>query len=354
MGPFDPPPPDPPARTVAGISLLLAQMRAALRARHYSPQTEKAYLGWIRRLVAYCAGRHPVEISRAEVSAFLWRITGRAHASASTQNQAASAIGFLFREVLGRSPVGIAPGARAKPSVRVPVVLAPGEVERLLKALPGTARLVAALLYGAGLRLSECCRLRVCDLDFGRRQIVVRDGKGSRDRTTLLPERLVGPLREHVEHVRILYDRDVEDGLARRPRPGSFAGPSSGSEGERSDALRDRGWGETWLFPGKRLRVDPTTEIPWRSHVHPNVLQRDLAVAVRAAGIDATHLLEAGNDIRTIQELLGHKDVATTLLYTQGARRGTKAERIRSPLDDGPGAPGAPPRLAREPGRSHP
>ena len=218
MSAFDPPP-DPARRTVAGISILLAQMRAALRARHYSPHTEKAYLAWVRRLVVFTGRRHPIDIGDAEVSAFLLRVTGRGRASASTQSQAASAIAFLFREVLGRSPVGIVSPWRPKPSARVPVVLTHAEIAGLLRALRESARLMVALLYGSGLRLSECCRLHVRDIDFGRRQIVVRGGKGAKDRTTLMPDRLLEPLREHLERVRVLYSRDLEDGLVRRPRP---------------------------------------------------------------------------------------------------------------------------------------
>jgi integron integrase len=334
---------------VAGISILLTQMRAALRARRYSPHTEKAYLAWVRRLVASSGRRHPIDLAGAEVSEFLLRVAGRGRASASTQSQAASAIAFLFREVLGRSPAGFVPLGRPKAPGRAPVVLTPAEVERVLGALRGSERVMAALLYGSGLRLSECCRLRVRDLDFARRQIVVRGGKGAKDRTTLLPERLVAPLRDHLGHIRPLHGRDLEDGVLGRPPRGSASASRSGDDPERADAA-DRGgrsWGEYWVFPASRLRVDQVTGLPWRSHVHPNVLQRDLAVAVRAAGLAkpatahtlrhtfATRLFEAGYDVRAIQELLGHRDVATTLLYTQGARQGAQGLRVRSPLDEG-------------------
>jgi len=341
---------DPPrgagGRPVAGVLILLSQMRTALRARHYSPHTEKAYLAWVRRLVAYAGGRHPIDIGRAEVSAFLWRITARGPASASTQNQAASAVAFLFREVLGRSAAGLAPGSRPKPSARVPVVLTPAEVDGVLKALRGTSRLMVALLYGSGVRLSECCRLQVRDLDFGRHQIVVRGGKGEKDRTTLLPERLVEPLRQQLGRLRALYQRDLDDGTADRPRSARTPPPSGREEARAAVTCPGgRDWGGRWLFPASRLRVDPETGLLWRSHVHPNVLQRDFAVAARVAGLAkpatchtlrhsfATRLLETGSDVRTIQELLGHRDVATTLLYTRGARRRGREGRIRSPLD---------------------
>ena len=341
------PPLDPSGRGVGGISMLLAQMRSALRARRYSPHTEKAYLAWVRRLVAFAGRRHPVDIAGSEVSVFLLRVAGRGRASASTRSQAASAIAFLFREVLGRSPVGIVPSRRPTPSERVPVVLTRAEIEGILRALRGSRRLMVALLYGSGLRLSECCRLQVRDLDLGRRQITVRSGKGAKDRTTLLPERLVEPLRDHLGRVRTLYEQDLEDGLAGRPRLGSVAPP--GREDVPRDAspgLRSSGWGECWVFPGRHLRVDRATAIPFRSHIHPNGLQREFAVAVRAAGLVkratchslrhsfATRLLEAGYDVRTIQELLGHRDVTTTLRYTRGARLARGGRPPRSPLDE--------------------
>jgi len=340
------PPLDPSGRGVGGISMLLAQMRSALRARRYSPHTEKAYLAWVRRLVAFAGRRHPMDIAGSEVSVFLLRVAGRGRASASTRSQAASAIAFLFREVLGRSPVGIVPGRSPKPSERVPVVLTRAEIEGILRALRGSRRLMVALLYGSGLRLSECCRLQVRDLDLGQRQITVRNGKGAKDRTTLLPERLVEPLRDHLGRVRTLYEQDLEDGLAGRPRLGTVAPPGRRDALRGASGVRSSGWGECWVFPGRHLRVDPATGIPWRSHIHPNVLQREFAVAVRAAGLAkratchtlrhsfATRLLEGGYDVRTIQELLGHRDVATTLLYTRGARLAGGGRPPQSPLDE--------------------
>jgi integrase len=352
---------DPDGRTVAGISILLEQMRMALRARHCSPHTEKAYLSWVRRLVVFCGRLHPIDIGGAEVSRFLLRVAGRGQASASTASQAASAIAFLFREVLGRSPAGIVPQVQRRRSAFVPAVLTPGEVEGLLRALRGTSRLMVGLLYGSGLRLSECCGLRVRDLDFAQSQVVVRDGKGEKDRATVLPQRLAEPLRLQLGRVRALYERDLADGVQWRPRPDEvasrqtartgptgWAGPSSrGSQAEGAAASRNGDWGECWMFPSTRLRVDPSTGLPWRSHVHPNVLQREMALAVRVLRLHkqatchslrhsfAVRLLEAGQDVRVIQELLGHRDVATTLLYTRGARRGSGQLRLRSPLDEG-------------------
>jgi integrase len=236
----------------------------------------------------------------------------------------------------------------------VPPVLSRGEIEAVMRVLGGSARLMVALMYGSGLRLSECCRLRVSDIDFARRQVLVRDGKGGRDRRTILPERLVGPLGAHLERVRLQYERDVADGTAGRPRgPGvpdrpvtseaTGKGRDAGSAPDREAECR----GLEWLFPGSRRRVDRRHGTLGRPHFHPNVLQREFAIAVRAAGLArasgchtlrhsfATRLLEVGYDIRTIQDLLGHRDVATTLIYTRGAGAGGPAQ-LRSPLDEEP------------------
>jgi integron integrase len=353
MGDFDLPC-DPENRRVAGISILLGQMCAALRARHYSPQTEKAYLAWVRRLVAFSGRRHPIDIRQDEVFAFLSRVAGRERVSAATQAQAASAIGFLFREVLGRSAAGMLPLRRPKPSQRVALVLSREEVERILGKLGGTARLMVALLYGSGMRLSECCCLAVRDVDFARGLVLVRGGKGQKDRTTLLPQRLAAPLATHLERIRQLHLRDLEDGIAqwRGPQTGksnvphSVAGAAGGRVGPASRTVGST-WGCSWVFPASRPRSDRRTGALCRSHIHPNVVQREFAVAVRAAGLTkpatchtlrhsfATRLHEAGHDVRTIQELLGHRDVATTLLYTRGARETRGELRIRSPLDYG-------------------
>ena len=367
---------DPAGRTVTSVGLLLAQMRAALRARHYSPYTERAYLAWVRRLVAYSGRRHPIDLRRHEVAAFLSRLATRDGVSASTQIQASSAITFLFREVLGRSGIGVLPRARPRASRRVPGVLSHQEVEEVLALLHGPPRLMAALLYGAGLRLGECCRLQVRDLDFERLQIVVRAGKGAKDRTTLLPERLVEPLEGHLRRLRLVYGENLPcrpAGPSRRVRPHLTGFPPQGAPGPSGASHRagrreapvapsdddpaahdGEAWGRCWVFPSSRLRVDRETGALWRSHVHPNVLQRDFAVAVRAAKLArpatchtlrhcfATRLVEAGHDVRTIQELLGHRDVATTLLYTRGARR-PHSERPRSPLDGEPWASGPEP-----------
>jgi hypothetical protein len=210
---------DPSGRRVAGIAILLGQMRAALRARHYSPHTEKAYLAWVRRLVAASGRRHPIDLKRHEVATFLSRLASRDRVSASTQIQASCALSFLFRKVLGRSMVEGLPRARPRGSRRVPSVLSHQEVEGVLAMLRGPSRLMAALLYGAGLRLGECCRLQVQDLDLESRQVFVRGGKGAKDRTTLLPERLVEPLRRHLARVHRIYLEDARQGVRRRSPP---------------------------------------------------------------------------------------------------------------------------------------
>jgi site-specific recombinase XerD len=341
---------DPAGRRVASIAILLGQMRTVLRARRYSPHTVKAYLGWVRRLVAASERRHPIDLARHEVVAFLSRLATRDGVSASSQIQASSALSFLFRDVLGRSVAEGLPRARARTSRRVPVVLSHAEIERVLALLAGPRRLMAALLYGAGLRLAECCRLQVRDLDLGRRQILVRAGKGDKDRATLLPERLVEPLRNHLARLRRAFAEDATQGVQPRPPrfracPGPGRNAANGLPPADAPAFAGDAWGQQWVFPSIRLRTD-RTGAQWRCHVHPNVLQRDFAVAVRAAGLSkhatchtlrhcfATRLLEAGYDIRTIQELLGHRDVATTLVYTRNARLAHDGRRPQSPLDN--------------------
>jgi integron integrase len=355
-------PSDPRTRTVHGISLLLGALRLAVRTRHYSPHTERAYVAWVRRLVAFSRRRHPTDLSREEVFAFLSHLAVHDRVGASTQSQAASALRFLFRDVLGRALEGFVPSLRVRPSHRVPPVLSRDEVGAVLRVLGGSARLMVALMYGSGLRVGECCRLRVRDLDFARRQVLVRDGKGTKDRTTILPERLVGPLGAHLERVRLQHESDVADGTAggqRSPRVfDSQAAPEAAREDRRSAVARaappaspdpTASWSMQWLFPSHRRRVDRRSGTLGRSHVHPSVLQREFAIAVRAAGLAkaptchtlrhsfATRLLEAGYDIRSIQELLGHHDVATTLIYTRATRAGGSALPVRSPLDEDPG-----------------
>ena len=323
--PEDLPPLDRSARRVSGIALLTGQLRLRLRLLHYSRSTEKAYVAWLRRFVAFSGGRHPIDVEHSVVRLFLETFTNQ-RASAATQQQAASALLFVFRELLGRA-VDPLPFPTARAARRVPAVLSPDEVEAILARLRSPVRLMAALMYGAGLRLAECCRLRVRDIDLDRGEIVVAQGKGARDRRTVLPKRLAEDLRAHLAATRLRHDADCARGLGASPGP-----PSSDANAQ-------------WLFPGQRLRVHKTRGTLWRAHIHPNAVQRAFAVGVRASGIPkpatchtlrhsfATHLLESGHDLRTIQELLGHRDVATTLIYARRPASLRSPRPVESPLD---------------------
>ena len=317
---------------------LLNQLRRALRTRHYSPRTEEAYVQWVRRFVRFAELKHPRELGAVEVTAFLTHLAVERRVSASTQNQALSAITFLYREVLD-APVGwLNALVRAKRPARVPVVLTRDEVRRVLVRLRdrGVPGLVVAVLYGTGMRLLEVMRLRVKDVDFAANQIVVRGGKGDRDRVTMLPERLKGPLLRHLAVVRRQHERDLEAGVGWGwvAMPGALGVkyPNAGRE-----------WGWQWVFPATRTYVDPESGQRRRHHLHETVVQRVFKEAVRAARIAkpasvhtlrhsfATHVLAAGYDIRTVQELLGHRDVSTTMIYTHVLNRGGLG--VRSPAD---------------------
>jgi integron integrase len=317
-----------------GSPRLLDRVRQAIRARHYSPRTEKAYVGWIRRYIFFHGKRHPDQMGAPEVMHFLAALATRSKVSASTQNQAFSALLFLYREVLGRQLTGLKETVRAKPSVRVPLVLTRHEVSAILRHLHGVERLMASVMYGAGLRLLECCHLRVKDLDFTRREITVRDGKGRKDRVTVLPSVLLEPLRLHLERISRQHRSDVTAGAGSVALPDALA---------RKYPRAAWDWGWQWVFPATRLYRDPATGHCRRHHLHETVLQRAFAVAVRIAQVAkpatchtlrhsfATDLLERGYDIRTIQELLGHSDVSTTMIYTHALNRGARG--VTSPLD---------------------
>jgi integron integrase len=313
---------------------LLDRVRDALRLRHYSRRTERAYLGWIRRYVLVHGKRHPVDMGAEEVSRFLSSLAVQGKVGASTQNQALAALLFLYGPVLGVDLPWLDDLVRAARPQRLPVVLSRDEVRAVLLALRGTARLMAVLLYGAGLRLLECARLRVQDVDFSANQIIVRSGKGDKDRVTLLPAAVRGALQRHLERVRAQHERDLDAGAGWVELPHALAQkyPNAGRE-----------WPWQWVFPATRIYVDPTTRQRRRHHLHETVLQRAVHRAVRQAGLTkpaschtfrhsfATHLLEDGYDIRTVQELLGHRDVRTTMIYTHVLNRGPAA--VRSPLD---------------------
>lgn len=313
---------------------LLARLRSALRLRHYSRRTEQAYVDWVRRFVRHHRLRHPSEMGEVEVGEFLTSLAVRRGVSASTQNQALAALLFLYAEVLGR-PLQRVPALAAVPRApRVPVVLTGEEVWAVLGRMSGVPGLVAALLYGTGMRLLECLGMRVKDVDFGRREIVVRGGKGDRDRVTMLPESLVEVLREHLRGVFRLHTSDRAGGAGLVALPGGLARklPSAAAD-----------WAWQWVFPASRQYVDRVTGERRRHHVHPTVIQRAFRAAVVEARLSkratchtlrhsfATHLLEDGYDIRTVQELLGHRDVATTMLYTHVLNRGGRG--VLSPAD---------------------
>jgi len=322
-----------PASAATGPKLL-DRLRLALRTRHGSPRTEEAYVAWCRRFILFHRKRHPAELGPAEITAFVTHLAVHEHVSASTQNQALSALLFLYRTVLGR-PLGRIDGiVHAKRPKRLPVVLTRDEVRAVLSRLHGTSWLMAWLLYGTGLRLSECLNLRVKDVDLERGQIVLRRGKGQKDRVTVLPGSERPRLDEHLARVRQIHERDLARGLGAAPLPDAVA---------RKYPNAAREWRWQFIFPAGRITRDPRYGPPCRFHLHESAIQRAVAGAVRAAGITkhatvhtmrhsfATHLLQDGYDIRTVQELLGHADVRTTMIYLHVLNRGALA--VRSPAD---------------------
>lgn len=313
---------------------LLDAVRRRLRVRHYSLRTEQAYLGWIRRFILAHGKRHPADMGQREVEAFLSNLAVRARVSASTQNQALAALLFLYRDVLGQELPWLDKVVRAKKPERLPTVLSVAEVHSLLAALDGRSWLLASLLYGTGMRINEALRLRIKDLDFTRREITVREGKGAKDRRTLLPDVLSSPLRRQLEHARAVHAGDLREGFGRVWLPFALAR-------KYPNANRETGW--QYLFPADKRSRDPRDGTERRHHLDDQVLSRALKRAAKCANLAkpvsahtlrhsfATHLLEAGYDIRTVQELLGHKDVATTQVYTHVLNRG--AGGVLSPLD---------------------
>ncbi len=313
---------------------LLEQARARIRLKHYSIRTEQAYLQWMRRYIRANALRHPRELDGSAVEAFLTGLATRDRVSASTQNQALSALLFLYREVLRIDLPWMENVVRAKGSRRLPVVLSKGEVAMLLRSLAGRNWLMASLLYGSGLRLMECLRLRVKDVDVARNEITVREGKGAKDRRTVLPASLREALLRQIEDSRVLHRLDLDEGFGSVSLPYALAR-------KYPNASTELGW--QYMFPATRRAIDPRDGKEKRHHLDEKVLQRAVSSAAKAAGIKkpvsphtlrhsfATHLLEAGADIRTIQELMGHKDVATTQIYTHVLNRG--AGGVVSPLD---------------------
>ncbi len=313
---------------------LLDRMRQAIRTRHYSRRTEEAYLLWVRRYVRFHALRHPAELPPSAVAQFLSHLANESNVSASTQSQALSALLFLYRDVLQKDIGWLEGVVRAKRPKRLPVVLSVPEIRALLAELHGAQWLMASLLYGSGLRLLEACTLRVKDVDLGQRQLTVRGGKGARDRVTLLPEVVVEPLTAHLAKVAAAHRRDLDNACGRVVLPHQLAAKYPNADQE---------WIWQWVFPASRLYWDAASEVWRRHHTHESVLQRAVRGAAARAGIPkrvschtlrhsfATHLLEDGYDIRTVQELLGHKDVSTTMIYTHVLNRGGRG--VRSPAD---------------------
>jgi len=317
-----------------GKPRLLDQLREQIRVRHYSIRTEDVYVKWVRDYVRFHGLRHPAEMGAAEVEQFLSHLAVRRQVSASTQNQALSALLFLYKHVLRIELPWLDDVVRAKRPERLPVVLTREETQRLLALLEGEVALVAGLLYGAGLRLMEAVRLRVKDVDFARREILVRDGKGMKDRVTLLPQAVVAPLQLHLEQVAALHRSDLAAGFGEVYLPFALARKYPRAAAE---------WGWQYVFPAARLSVDPRSAVRRRHHLDEKKVQRAFKLAVRQAGLIkpvtphtlrhcfATHLLESGQDIRTVQELLGHADVKTTMIYTHVLNRGGLG--VLSPLD---------------------
>jgi integron integrase len=312
----------------------LDEVRDRIRLKHYSIRTEQAYLDWVKRFILFHGKQHPRSMGKPEIEAFLSYLAVERNVSASTQNQAKSALLFLYREVLGVELPWLEDIEQAKTPKRLPVVLTEPEVQAVLALLSGTWQLLGHLLYGSGLRLMEGVRLRVKDVEFSRREILVREGKGFKDRVTMLPLALIQPLRQHLTRVQTLHEADLAQGHGEVYLPYALARkyPAAGKE-----------WGWQYIFPSSQLSLDPRSGVTRRHHVDEKGMQRAMKQAVHKLGIAkpatphtlrhsfATHLLQAGYDIRTVQELLGHENVQTTMIYTHVLNRGGKG--VQSPLD---------------------
>ena len=314
---------------------LLDQLSGVMRLKHYSLKTEKSYVHWGRRFILFHKKRHPQEMGAPEVQAFLNYLAVDQHVSASTQNQALNALVFLYKHVI-KKELGTIDAIRARRPKRLPVVLTREETQKILSLLSGGNHLMASFLYGSGLRLMECLRLRIKDIDYSAKHIIVRDGKGSKDRVTILPETIISELSQHLVRVKALHDDFLQRGYGEVELPYALV---------RKYPNMGREWAWQYVFPAKNISTDPRTGARRRHHIHESVLQRAVKHAVRLSDIPkhvgchtmrhcfATHLLESGVDIRTVQELLGHKDVKTTMIYTHVMQK--PGIDIRSPLDEG-------------------
>lgn len=313
---------------------VLADLRTAMKSRHYSRRTEQAYGHWVSRFLHFHQGRPPAEMAEADINRFLTHLAVTKKVSASTQNQALAALLFLYRQVIGRDVGDLGEVIRARKPERLPVVMAREEVKAVLANLTGEKWLIAAILYGAGLRLMECLRLRVQDIDFSRNEILVRDGKGAKDRITMLPESTKVLLQDHLKQVKAVHQKDVAEGWGRVQLPHAL---------DRKYPNAPKDWRWQWVFPQEHRWVNGKTKEEGRHHIDESLVQKAVREAVTMAGLTkratchtfrhsfATHLLESGSDIRTVQELLGHRDVKTTMIYTHVLHRGPAG--VRSPLD---------------------
>jgi len=323
-----------PTKANAAPDAAIRMYRDAIAARHYSPRTEATYRDWFGRFLAFHSGRDPFTLGEREINAFLTSLAVKQRVSASTQNQALAAIVFFFKNVACRPIAELGDVVRAKRPVRLPVVMSREEVRAVIGKLRGAHRLAARLMYGTGLRLAECLTLRVQDIDFDRNEILVRNGKGAKDRVTMLPDSLKAPLRDHLASVRELHERDLADGWGLVPLPGAL---------DRKYTSASSDWCWQWVFPQSRRWKNDETRLEGRHHMDETIMQRAVHEAVLQAGLTkraschtfrhsfATHLIESGYDIRTVQELLGHSDVKTTMIYTHVLNKGPSG--VRSPLD---------------------
>lgn len=313
---------------------LLDQVRISLRASHYSRKTEESYTGWIKQFIIYNGKRHPEELGKEEIQKFLNYLAIERHVSSSTQNQALQGILYLYKKIIVKDVGWINDIKHVKRIKHLPVVFSRIEAAEIIQSLSGTVQLIVSLLYGTGMRLNECLSLRIKDLDFGMNQIIVRDGKGEKDRITLLPQKLIIPLRAHLEKVKKLHERDLKEGKGETILPYAL-------KNKYPNAGRELGW--QYVFPSTKTIYDQDKKVEYRYHVHESVIQKEVKKVISMKEINkpgsphafrhsfATHLLESGYDIRTIQELLGHKSIRTTMIYTHILKT---VLGVRSPLDN--------------------